>query len=95
MPKPDKLRAEYLEEERKRRIYDLWLACYTQDEIAEEVGISPPAVRDALEVSAEVPKLEKVRKLRAEYLEEEWHAPLFNIWNFAARGCYASEPRAD
>ena len=30
-----------LRQERERKIYEMWLACYTQEEIAEAVGLNP------------------------------------------------------
>ncbi len=57
---------------------------------------SESAVSDAQKVCSEIPKSEKRNKLRAEYLEEDWHAPLFNFTSGRestpprARGCYRS-----
>ena len=30
--------------ERDRQIAELWLACYTEEEIAEKVGVSQPSI---------------------------------------------------
>jgi len=44
---------------RDKRIFSKWLACWTQDEIAESEGMSQPAV---LAILSEFPELEKLIK---------------------------------
>jgi len=46
-------------EARNKRIFDLWLACYTQGEIAEKEGINHQAVDLVLQEMAELPKIAK------------------------------------
>jgi hypothetical protein len=41
---------------RNQRIFDLWLACYTQNEIVEEVGCHQTVVGDVLRESADLPE---------------------------------------
>ena len=52
----------------------LWIACYTQEEIAAKVGTSEQPVKDALSVFLEeLPKYPK-----ASFLDENWKPPLYN-----------------
>ena len=70
-----------LKEERKQKIRDMYLACYTQEEIAAKVGTSEQPVKDALSVFLEeLPKYPK-----ASFLDENWKPPLYNVWTFAKK----------
>jgi hypothetical protein len=44
---------------RDRRIFDLWLACYTEREIARRENVSPGQIHD---ICSEFPDLEKTSK---------------------------------
>ena len=46
-------------ERRNKRILALWLACYTQEEIAEAVGITHQAVDLILQEMAKLPEVAK------------------------------------
>lgn len=64
-------------EARDKRIFDLWLACWTFDEIAAEVGCSVQPVKDVItDVSAELPKNLKPSAEHATSFEP----PIYNIW---------------
>lgn len=73
-----------LKEEREQTIRDMWLACHTQEEIAEQVGIDQSTVARATE---ELCKLESFPKriVFATYAEPDWTPPLYNIWSFATK----------
>jgi hypothetical protein len=45
-----------VKDERDRLIFKRWLACWTQQEIADEVGLSRPQVTEILSEMAELPK---------------------------------------
>lgn len=62
--------------ERDKRISDLWLACWTVDEIAEDVGVGKATVS---EVCSKIPELEKANKSRAEH-STDFDPPIYNIW---------------
>lgn len=66
-------------EARDRRIFDLWLACWTNKEIAEEVGLTEEAVRLITQESAELPKLGKPDRAAADHAVD-FDAPIYNIW---------------
>ncbi len=50
----------------------MWLACYTQEEIVERVGLTQGAVGKAMELSELLQALPKVLKLSAAYGEPGW-----------------------
>lgn len=72
-----------LKEERKKRIFDMWLACYPERDIAESVGLSEEAVRQQLAKSQELESFPKVGILAARYDDAGWSPPLYNIWSLA------------
>jgi hypothetical protein len=41
---------------RDRKIFEMWLACHTQEEIAATVGLSQPQVKEILSESANLPE---------------------------------------
>jgi ParB-like chromosome segregation protein Spo0J len=68
-------------EERRRRITDLYLRCYTLEDIGEAVGLSRQQVENELSpISEDLRKLAKVQ-----FAEEEWLAPIYNVWTFAKK----------
>jgi hypothetical protein len=50
----DKRRARRVREERKRLIWNMWLACYTQEEIAEATGMTRQAIDLEIETFANI-----------------------------------------
>lgn len=72
-------------QERERRIFDLWLACHSQEEIAKAVGVSQD------EVALELPVLREkflgtgLVKHLASFTDSDWQPPLYNIWSFAKK----------
>ena len=63
-------------EKRNKRIFDFWLACYTQEEIAEREGITHQAVDQVLQEMADLPK---IAKPHADHLID-FEIPIYNIW---------------
>ncbi len=71
-----------LREERKQRIFDMWLACHTQEEIAEAIELPRQTLEGLL------PKLEDFpnsAKVHSQFADEDFTAPLFNVWTFAKK----------
>jgi len=68
-----------LKDERDRRIADLWLACHTEQEIAEAVGCDQKTVNN---VVSELGKNDIWQKflVLSRYQEPEWTPPLYNVW---------------
>jgi len=61
------LPARIAKDARNRRIFELWLACHTQQEIAEAVGLTEEGVRLVTQETASLPKLGKSDKAAAEH----------------------------
>lgn len=72
-----------LREERKQLMFDMWLACYTQQEIAEVCGVSQKEVSEDTEVLYDSEALPKGIKLASQHSDHD--APIFNVWTFAKK----------
>ncbi len=72
-----------MREERRKRIFDMWLACATQEEIAEAVGIPQQTVADAVRELPDLATLPNPVKVPATYSEIDWTPPIYNVWTFA------------
>jgi len=68
-----------LKHERNRKIADMWLACYTEQEIAEVVGLTKQAVSV---ITTECQKDDTWHKfdILSRYQEPDWSPPLYNVW---------------
>ena len=75
-----------LREQRREQIASMWLACYTQEEIGEAVGLPQRTIADDVPVLAETEDLPKPLKLLATYTDAEWKPPLYDIWSWGKRG---------
>jgi hypothetical protein len=62
---------------RNKRIFQLWLACRTQEEIAEECGCDQHTVSEVLVENAD---LQKSLKPTALHQEDGFEVPLYNVW---------------
>jgi hypothetical protein len=65
---------------RDRRIFGKWLACWTQEEIAQSEDMSQKAVSDILVEFPELEKLLKSAQTLATYAEPDWTPPIYNVW---------------
>lgn len=74
-----------LREERKQRIFDMWLACLTSEEIAAEVNQTRQSVDVQVADMQKTEALPKVAKVEAEFSDTEFTPPLFNVWAFAKK----------
>lgn len=74
-----------LREERKQRIYDLWMACATLGEIAEEVGVTAETASAQTAVFQNLAELPNSEKVSATFGEPDWQPPLFNVWSYAKK----------
>ena len=64
-------------EDRNRRIFDMWLACYTQEEIANAVGLNP--TDKAVRISGNLEDLPNYQKSAAEHAID-FMPPIYNVW---------------
>ena len=62
-----------------KKIFDLWLACWTQEEIAEECGCSQPTVVETLKDSIGIGNLSESDKAVASHAVD-FDPPLYNVW---------------
>ena len=68
--------------ERDEKIRSMWLACYTLEEIGEEVNQTPKAIANDIEPFVVLESLPKLQKLSAEFNDPEFQIPIYNLWNF-------------
>lgn len=68
-----------LKVERDRRIAEMWLACYTEEEIAEAVKVDQSTVSRQCE---ELCKSDIWQKciVFSEYSDPDWQPPLYDVW---------------
>ena len=66
-------------EARNRRIFEMWMACHTQDQIAEAVGCSRQNVDRVLPEMASLPKLAKSDAAAADHATD-FEPPIYNVW---------------
>ena len=64
---------------RNKRIFELWMACYENTEIASVCGCDEKTVRTVIGESAELPKLRKDEQASAEHATD-FEVPIYNIW---------------
>ena len=63
-------------EARDKRIFDLWLACWTLEEIAADTGVTKETVSAICQKTAELPKSDKPAAEHA----TDFEVPIYNIW---------------
>lgn len=64
---------------RNRRIFEMWLACYSTDEISEATGASKADVSGVCSKMADLPNLNKPDQSSAEHATD-FTPPIYNIW---------------
>lgn len=67
-------------EQRRSAIFEMWMACHTQEQIAEAIGAPQQTVAGYV---AELPKTEGLPKsvqLLARHEDADWQPPLYDIW---------------
>lgn len=66
-------------ESRNRRIFDLWMACWTAEEIADACCVDKAQVSRICCEAADLPKLNKPDRAAAEHATD-FDVPLYNVW---------------
>ena len=74
---------------RKQRIFDLWLAGWSNVEIAESAGCDEKHVRDVIGEMADLPKLRKDQQSAADHATD-FDVPIYNVWKQQAKSEGAS-----
>lgn len=83
-------------EEEDKIIFDMFMACYTYEEIAKVIGVTDQTIKNRLlgkdwekdkdwKESLKNSRGNKLEKLLIMYNEPEWAPPIYNIWNFAKK----------
>lgn len=67
-------------EERNNRIFDKWLACWTQEEVAKSEGLTQQATALVLQEFPTLEKLVRPQQTLATYGEPDWKPPIYNVW---------------
>ena len=68
-------------EERKAKIKEMYLKCYTSEEIGEAVGLSKDQANEQVcRILEDFPKSVKVT-----FSEEDFAPPIYNVWTFAKK----------
>jgi len=65
---------------RNKRIFDKWLACWTQEEIAASENIHKDTVSEICRDFPDLEKSDKSRATLATYAEPDWTPPIYNVW---------------
>jgi hypothetical protein len=58
----------------------MWLACYTLEEIGEEVNQSLQTIANATNSFLILESLPKLEKLSAQFNDPEFQIPIYNLW---------------
>ena len=66
-------------EEREQRIFDMWLSCHTQEEIAEAEDMAQQTVADRVSKFTDLGQVSKSGKTHAEYADDT-APPIYNVW---------------
>lgn len=74
-----------LREQRKQRIFDMWLACHTEEDIAAANDITRQTVNNQIEVLQNLETLPNFAKVSASFQDEDFATPLYNVWTFARK----------
>jgi hypothetical protein len=71
--------------ERKEKIFSMYLACHTQEDIAESVGVGEDVIKKSLPEWCEMENLPKSTKDSANFEDADFQVPLYNVWTFAKK----------
>ena len=71
-----------MKDRRNQIIADMWLACYSENEIAEVVGCDQATIHRQCEELCKMDKWGKCITF-ANYQEPDWSPEVYAIWNFA------------
>lgn len=70
--------------DRKAKIFSLWMACCTMEDIAEAVGVTKETVSKEIETLSDLSQCEKSDKVSADFADADFPPPLYNVWPFGA-----------
>ncbi len=70
-----------LREKRKEKIREMYLACYSNEEIAASLEISETPIKSALSDFSET----FLKSPKVNFQDEEFQTPIYNVWAFAKK----------
>jgi hypothetical protein len=70
---------------RDKRILEMWMQCFTDQEIAEAENLTSQGVGLVLKEMVDLPKLSKTQLAAAEHATEDFDVPLYNLWTQAKK----------
>lgn len=65
--------------ELESKAFSMWIACHTQEEIAEATGWSQPTVKSFIENEKDFLS-DKTQQSKANHADESFQIPIYNIW---------------
>ena len=72
-----------LAEQRNKTIFDMWLACHTQEEIAAAVDLAVGPVNEKIKKQcSDLETFPKQNKLLATFQDADFRQPLYNVWRY-------------
>ena len=74
-----------LQDEQNHNIASMWLACYTQEEIADALNIPRQTIGRKIESFAHFGQLSKMGKTLPFERDADFTPPLYNVWTFAKK----------
>ena len=72
-----------IREERKQQIFELYMDCWTQREIAGQIGMAQKSVNDIIKSLSENGSVSDFAQSLDFERDPDFKKPLYNIWNFA------------
>jgi DNA-binding XRE family transcriptional regulator len=78
-------------EARNRRIFEMWMACSTQEEIAEACDITKETVSQICQNLADLPKSDKAAADHA----IDFDPPIYNVWKQQKQTAFVAATRPD
>jgi hypothetical protein len=66
-------------DDRQHRIFDLWLACWTAEEIAKELGEPVSTIKDVWPKTEDLPFPSKSDQAAADHATD-FDPPIYNVW---------------
>lgn len=67
-------------EKTNQTIFDMFMACHSQEEIAEVVGIASGTVANKFNDFLNLSNLAKNEKTNADHEDSDFQIPLYNVW---------------
>lgn len=74
-----------LREERKQKIFDMWMACSTLEEIADVVGVTHPTIKAETDTFVDSGTASTFYKSLDFTRDNDFTPPLYNLWTFAKK----------